>query len=109
VTNRATFKLGEASESICQYHQMRRQKGKKVFGTDLPDVSTRAYTRAIACRGTLRGRAYPPPASRGGPPLARWRVFGAEVLRGHGTPTLAHGRPALDGWRFTERRLTERT
>ncbi len=27
-------------------------------------------------------RAYPPPASRGGPGLARWRVFGAEVLAG---------------------------
>ena len=24
----------------------------------------------------------------------------AEVLRGHGPPTLAHGRPALGGWRF---------
>jgi len=27
----------------------------------------------------------------------------------YGPPTLAHGRPALGGWRFIERRLTVRT
>ena len=44
-------------------------------------------------------RRNPPPSGRAYPPPAKAR-FRARRPCGHGPPTLAHGRPALGGWRF---------